>query len=71
MKPAQLLNDASRVVSLAVRHPATADHPDTTTAFLAAITGHWHRNARNPAPPPDCAPTGTAPPPASLSSVTA
>lgn len=32
-------------------HPATANHPDTTTAFLAALTGHWHRNARNPAPP--------------------
>ncbi|MFG2351591.1 phosphotransferase family protein [Streptomyces phaeochromogenes] len=29
-------------------HPATAD---TTTAFLAALTGHWHRNARKPAPP--------------------
>ncbi|MGW4914265.1 hypothetical protein [Streptomyces sp. NPDC004270] len=32
-------------------HPATADHPATTTAFLAALTGHWHRNARQPAPP--------------------
>ncbi|WP_406486004.1 hypothetical protein [Streptomyces phaeochromogenes] len=32
-------------------HPATADSPDTTTAFLAALTGHWHRNARKPAPP--------------------
>ncbi|MFJ5851210.1 phosphotransferase family protein [Streptomyces sp. NPDC092903] len=31
-------------------HPATADSPDTTTAFLAALTGHWHRNARRPAP---------------------
>jgi aminoglycoside phosphotransferase (APT) family kinase protein len=32
-------------------HPATAGSPDTTTAFLAALTGHWHRNARTPAPP--------------------
>ncbi|MFJ1559890.1 phosphotransferase family protein [Streptomyces mirabilis] len=55
-------------------HPATASSPDTTTAFLAALTGHWHRNARKPAPPapPDCAPTSTAQPlPASLSSATA
>ncbi|MCL7382290.1 phosphotransferase [Streptomyces sp. 35G-GA-8] len=32
-------------------HPATATSPDTTTSFLAALTGHWHRNARKPAPP--------------------
>jgi aminoglycoside phosphotransferase (APT) family kinase protein len=32
-------------------HPATASSPETTTAFLAALTGHWHRNARRPAPP--------------------
>ncbi|MFB6814447.1 phosphotransferase family protein [Streptomyces sp. NPDC056347] len=32
-------------------HPATASSPETTTAFLAALTGHWHRNARQPAPP--------------------
>ncbi|MCZ1004187.1 hypothetical protein O1M63_49675 [Streptomyces mirabilis] len=32
-------------------HSATADSPDTTTAFLAALTGHWHRSARQPAPP--------------------
>ncbi|MFJ5129945.1 phosphotransferase family protein [Streptomyces sp. NPDC088555] len=32
-------------------HPATASSPDTTTAFLAALTGHWHHNARKPAPP--------------------
>ncbi|MDH6629362.1 aminoglycoside phosphotransferase (APT) family kinase protein [Streptomyces sp. LBL] len=32
-------------------HPATASGPETTTAFLAALTGHWHRNARKPAPP--------------------
>ncbi|WTW50292.1 aminoglycoside phosphotransferase family protein (plasmid) [Streptomyces sp. NBC_00015] len=30
-------------------HPASS--PDTTTAFLAALTGHWHNNARKPAPP--------------------
>ncbi|MEJ8632299.1 phosphotransferase family protein [Streptomyces sp. MS2.AVA.5] len=33
------------------QHPATATNPETTTAFLAALTGHWHRNARKPAPP--------------------
>ncbi|MFE9492504.1 MULTISPECIES: phosphotransferase family protein [unclassified Streptomyces] len=46
-------------------HPATASSPDTTTAFLAALTGHWwHHNARKPAPPAprDCAPTSTGPP---------
>ncbi|MFB7739724.1 phosphotransferase [Streptomyces sp. NPDC056112] len=32
-------------------HPATTSSPETTTAFLAALTGHWHRNARQPAPP--------------------
>ncbi|MFF4903214.1 hypothetical protein [Streptomyces sp. NPDC001068] len=32
-------------------HPATASSPDTTTAFLPALTGHRHRNARRPAPP--------------------
>ncbi|MGW4735147.1 phosphotransferase family protein [Streptomyces shenzhenensis] len=32
-------------------HPATASSPDTTTAFLAALTGHWHCNARQPEPP--------------------
>lgn len=32
-------------------HPATAAHPATATAFLVALTGHWHRNARRPAPP--------------------
>lgn len=42
-------------------HPATASSPDTTTAFLAALTGHWHRNARKPVPPApqDCALTST------------
>ncbi|MGW1674552.1 phosphotransferase family protein [Streptomyces sp. NPDC002324] len=39
------------VAALLQEHPATADSPDTTTAFLAALTGHWHRNARKPAPP--------------------
>ncbi|MFF9352366.1 phosphotransferase family protein [Streptomyces sp. NPDC014734] len=32
-------------------HSATATDPDTTTAFLAALTGHWYRNARKPEPP--------------------
>jgi aminoglycoside phosphotransferase (APT) family kinase protein len=39
------------IARLLQEHPATADSPDTTTAFLAAVTGHWHRNARLPAPP--------------------
>ncbi|MEW1686926.1 phosphotransferase family protein [Streptomyces sp. NPDC091265] len=39
------------VARLLLDHPATAGSPDTTTAFLAALTGHWHRNARRPAPP--------------------
>ncbi|MFG3532959.1 aminoglycoside phosphotransferase [Streptomyces sp. NPDC047917] len=55
-------------------HAATASSPETTTAFLAALTGHWHRNARQPVPPapPDCAPTNTARrQPASRSSPTA
>ncbi|GFH75198.1 hypothetical protein ACIPPN_27035 [Streptomyces diastaticus] len=30
-------------------HAATATSPATTTAYLAALTGHWHRNARRPA----------------------
>ncbi|WP_326763340.1 phosphotransferase (plasmid) [Streptomyces sp. NBC_01591] len=62
------------IARLLCDHPATATNPDATTAFLTALTGHWHRNARKPAPPapPDCAPTSTAPPPrASPSSATA
>ncbi|MEU3620765.1 phosphotransferase [Streptomyces sp. NPDC006872] len=39
------------VAGLLRDHPATAGSPDTTTAFLAALTGHWNRNARKPAPP--------------------
>ncbi|MEV7087788.1 phosphotransferase [Streptomyces sp. NPDC093085] len=39
------------VARLLQEHPATADSPETTTAFLVALTGHWHRNARRPAPP--------------------
>ncbi|MFF0450866.1 phosphotransferase family protein [Streptomyces sp. NPDC004609] len=39
--------DIARLLS---DHPATASSPDTTTAFLAALTGHWHRNARKPGP---------------------
>ncbi|MER5978568.1 hypothetical protein ABT142_18930 [Streptomyces sp. NPDC001857] len=31
-------------------HPA-ASSPETTTAFLAALTRPWHRNARKPVPP--------------------
>ncbi|SEO74192.1 Predicted kinase, aminoglycoside phosphotransferase (APT) family [Actinacidiphila rubida] len=32
-------------------HPASASDPDTATAFLTALTGHWQRNARLPSPP--------------------
>ncbi|MET9127754.1 phosphotransferase [Streptomyces sp. NPDC004528] len=39
------------VADLLRDHPATATSPETTTAFLTALTGHWHRNARKPAPP--------------------
>ena len=39
------------IAHLLHQHPATASNPETTTAFLAALTGHWHRNARKPAPP--------------------
>ncbi|MGW1364514.1 phosphotransferase [Streptomyces chartreusis] len=39
------------IAGLLQDHPATASDPETTTAFLAALTGHWHRNARKPAPP--------------------
>ncbi len=42
---------AADIARLLTQHPATSDQPDTTTAFLAALTGHWHRNARKPAPP--------------------
>ncbi|MDI5969439.1 phosphotransferase [Streptomyces sp. SL13] len=38
------------IATLLQEHLA-ASNPDTTTAFLAALTGHWHRNARKPAPP--------------------
>lgn len=50
--------------------PADASRPATTTAFLVALTGHWHRNARQPALPvlTDCAPTSTAPRPPGLPS---
>ena len=39
------------IAHLLHEHPATGNNPDTATAFLAALTGHWHRNARRPAPP--------------------
>lgn len=47
------------IARLLHEHPVTAGSPDTTTAFLAALAGHWHHNARKPAPPAplDCAPT--------------
>ncbi|MFD5521981.1 phosphotransferase [Streptomyces sp. NPDC127066] len=30
-------------------HPTAAGRPDTTTAFLAALAGHWHRPQTRPA----------------------
>lgn len=42
------LKDVTRLLD---EHPATATDPLASTAFLAALTGHWHRNARQPAPP--------------------
>ncbi|MFI5775016.1 phosphotransferase family protein [Streptomyces sp. NPDC051658] len=39
------------IARLLDEHPATATDPLASTAFLAALTGHWHRNARKPAPP--------------------
>ncbi|WP_207931104.1 hypothetical protein [Streptomyces sp. 8K308] len=39
------------IARLLTEHPATGNDPDTATAFLAALTGHWHRYARLPAPP--------------------
>lgn len=41
----------AEIAGLLHEHPNTASNPDTTTAFLAALTGHWHRNALEPAPP--------------------
>ena len=39
------------ITRLLDNHPAPATDPQASTAFLAALTGHWHRNARQPAPP--------------------
>jgi aminoglycoside phosphotransferase (APT) family kinase protein len=39
------------IARLLNEHPATATAPLASTAFLAALTGHWHRNARKPTPP--------------------
>ncbi|WP_329422746.1 aminoglycoside phosphotransferase family protein [Streptomyces sp. NBC_01693] len=39
------------IARLLDEHPATATEPLAATAFLAALTGHWHRNARRPPPP--------------------
>lgn len=41
-------NDITRLLD---EHPATATNPLASTAFLTALAGHWHRNARLPAPP--------------------
>lgn len=39
------------IARLLNEHPASATDPLASTAFLAARTGRWHRNARRPAPP--------------------
>lgn len=39
------------VARLLDEHPATATDPLASTAFLGALTGHWHCNARLPTPP--------------------
>ncbi|MGW0669887.1 phosphotransferase family protein [Streptomyces sp. NPDC002746] len=39
------------IAHLLDEHPATATDLLASTAFLTALTGHWHRNARQPAPP--------------------
>ncbi|MEV6425054.1 phosphotransferase [Streptomyces sp. NPDC051662] len=44
-------HDPQDIVRLLDEHPATATDPLAASAFLAALTGHWHRNARLPAPP--------------------
>jgi aminoglycoside phosphotransferase (APT) family kinase protein len=44
-------HDPDAVARLLRDHPATATNPDATTAFLTALTGHWHLNARKTAPP--------------------
>ncbi|MFE9851456.1 hypothetical protein ACFYPN_22060 [Streptomyces sp. NPDC005576] len=53
------------IARLLDEHPAAATDPLASTAFLAALTGHWHHNARLPAPPgaPASAPTSIVPPP--------
>ncbi|MGW5353374.1 phosphotransferase family protein [Streptomyces sp. NPDC004031] len=43
--------DPDDVARTLTTHPAAAHHPDTATAYLTALTGHWHRSARLPAPP--------------------
>ena len=43
--------DPADIAALLDEHPAAAVEPAAATAFLAALTGHWHRNARLPAPP--------------------
>ncbi|WP_327176587.1 phosphotransferase [Streptomyces sp. NBC_01335] len=39
------------VARLLDEHPAAVAGPEATTAFLAALCGHWHLNARKPPPP--------------------
>ncbi|MGW2281505.1 hypothetical protein [Streptomyces sp. NPDC001770] len=44
-------HEPAAVARLLAEHPAAAADPEATTAFLAALCGHWHLNARRPAPP--------------------
>ncbi|WP_328917257.1 MULTISPECIES: phosphotransferase family protein [unclassified Streptomyces] len=43
--------DPADVARALDEHPAATAEPRAATAFLAALTGHWHRNARLPEPP--------------------
>jgi aminoglycoside phosphotransferase (APT) family kinase protein len=44
-------HDVAGVAAVLHEHPTASSAPQTATAFLTALTGHWHRNARRPAPP--------------------
>lgn len=44
-------HNPAAIARLLNEHPTTGNDPATASAFLAALTGHWHRNARQPVPP--------------------
>ncbi|MFD6531259.1 aminoglycoside phosphotransferase [Streptomyces sp. NPDC060184] len=43
-------HEPAAVARLLDEHPAATADPEATTAFLAALCGHWRLNARRPAP---------------------